>query len=280
MISSESLKGKINNIAKNSNLSPQEILQMFFFERFIERLSRSDYKLNFIIKGGLLISSIIGIHNRTTLDMDTTIKGIPLKKDIIKSIILEIIDIPVEDGICFKFSKISSIREHDDYENYRVHLIAEFGKIKNTMKIDITTGDSITPKEIEYLYPCIFNNEKISVYAYPIETILAEKFESIIKRNISTTRMRDYYDVYTLYNLKKGELDFNILSKAILSTANKRQSLSYIEDSKEIIEDIKKDDYLQNLWDVYVKENAYTNNLNFKDTVEIIDVISGLIKYD
>ena len=225
MISSESLKGKVKYIAKSKRLSSQEVLQMFFFERFLERLSNSQYKWNFVIKGGLLISSMIGIDNRTTMDLDTTVKGFPLKKEVIKNIMLEILSIEVNDGIQFNVMDITNIRDEDKYENFRVHLIAVFGKIRNTMKIDITTGDVITPKEIEYVYPCMFKEAGINVLAYPIETILAEKYESIIKRNISTTRMRDFYDLYTLYGLRKEKFDSHSLKQAILSTAEKRGSI-------------------------------------------------------
>ena len=257
MISSESLKGKIRNIAISKNLRSQEVLQMFFFERFLKRLSVSEYKYNFIIKGGLLISSMIGIDNRTTMDMDTTVKGVALKEDIIRNVISKIINTVVDDGIEFEITNISHIREEDEYENFRVNLIAEFGKIKNDMKIDITTGDAITPKEMEYLYPCMFQNESIRVLAYPLETILAEKYESVIKRNIATTRMRDFYDLYNLYNLRKEEIDFDTLKQAIISTSNRRESLSLIKEAMEIIEDIKEDYYLKELWKVYLADNLY-----------------------
>ena len=277
MISSESLKGKIRNIAISKNLRSQEVLQMFFFERFLERLSGSEYKYNFIIKGGLLISSMIGIDNRTTMDMDTTIKGVALKEDIIRNVISKIINTEVDDGIGFEITGISHIREEDEYENFRVNLIAEFGKIKNDMKIDITTGDAITPKEMEYLYPCMFQNESIRVLAYPLETILAEKYESVIKRNIATTRMRDFYDLYNLYNLRKEEIDFDILKQAIISTSNKRESLSLIKEAMEIIEDIKEDYYLKELWKVYLADNLYVGDLDFLETVKIVEIIADKI---
>ena len=277
MISSESLKGKIRNIAISKNLRSQEVLQMFFFERFLERLSVSEYKYNFIIKGGLLISSMIGIDNRTTMDMDTTIKGVALKEDIIRNVISKIINTEVDDGIEFEITGISHIREEDEYENFRVNLIAEFGKIKNDMKIDITTGDAITPKEMEYLYPCMFQNESIRVLAYPLETILAEKYESIIKRNIATTRMRDFYDLYNLYNLRKEEIDFDILKQAIISTSNRRESLSLIKEAMEIIEDIKEDYYLKELWNVYLADNLYVGDLDFLETVKIVEIIADKI---
>ena len=278
MISSESLKGKVKNIAKSKSLSSQEVLQMFFFERFLERLSNSKYKFNFVIKGGLLISSMIGIDNRTTMDMDTTVKGIPLKEDAIKNIILEISGIEVGDGIQFEVTDITHIREEDEYENFRVHLTAIFGKIRNAMKIDITTGDVITPKEIEYVYPCMFREEGLKVLAYPIETILAEKYESVIKRNISTTRMRDFYDLYSLYHLRKEEIDFDVLKQAILSTARKRDSISFIREANEIIIDIKEDSYLKELWEVYLKDNPYIKELNFFDTVEVVKIIAEKVE--
>lgn len=277
MIGSESLKGRIRNIANSKNLRPQEVLQMFFFERFLERLSKSKYKFNFVIKGGLLISSMIGIDNRTTMDMDTTIQGVPLQEEVIRNIVSEIINVKVDDGIDFEITDISHIREEDEYENFRVHLIANFDKIKNDMKIDITTGDVITPKEIEYLYPCLFQEESLRILAYPFETILAEKYESVIKRNIATTRMRDFYDLYNLYNLKKEEIDFEILKQAIYSTANRRESLSLMKQSMEIIEDIREDDYLQELWKAYLSDNLYVGDLEFSETVKVIELIAEKI---
>ena len=277
MIGSESLKGRIRNIANSKNLRPQEVLQMFFFERFLERLSKSKYKFNFVIKGGLLISSIIGIDNRTTMDMDTTIKGVPLQEEVIRNIVSEIINVKVDDGIDFEITDISHIREDHEYENFRVHLIADFDKIKNDMKIDITRGDAITSKEIEYLYPCMFQDESLRVLAYPLETILAEKYESVIKRNISTTRMRDFYDLYNLYNLRKEDIDFDILKQAIISTANRRGSFSLMKQAMEIIKDIKEDDYLKELWKVYLADNLYVGDLNFSEPVKVVEIIAEKI---
>ena len=274
MIGSEGLKGKIRNIVNSKNLRSQEVLQMFFFERFLERLSKSEYKFNFVIKGGLLISSMIGIDNRTTMDMDATIKGVPLKEEVIRNIVSEIINVEVEDGIEFEITDISHIREEDEYENFRVHLIANFGKIKNDMKIDITTGDVITPKEIEYLYPCMFQEKSLRVLAYSLEMILAEKYEGVIKRNITTTRMRDFYDLYNLYNLRKEDINFDILKQAIISTARRRESLSLMKQAIEIIEDIKEDDYLKELWTVYLADNLYVGDLNFSETVKVVEIIA------
>ena len=273
MINIESIKAKIRNLAKNNNLSSQEVLQMFLFERFLERLSKSDYKSNFVIKGGFLVSSLIGINNRTTMDMDSTIKGIPLTEENITKVVNSIINIDVNDGIQFEIKDVNYIRENDEYENFRVSLVANIGKTKNPMKLDLTTGDAITPREIEYSYPCIFHEKNIEVLAYPIETIIAEKYESIIKRNITTTRMRDFYDLYTLYNLKKDEIDIDILSTAIKRTSSKRESSQIMKISEEIIEDIQNDPYLKELWDVYISENKYIGDLSFDNVVDVITTI-------
>ena len=274
MINIESIKGKIRSLAEKKNLKSQEVLQIYFFERFLERLSKSNYKNNFVIKGGFLISSLIGIENRTTMDMDTTIKGIPLKEEKIKDIVEEIININVEDGIKFEIKDISYIREEDEYENFRISLIANVGKTKNSMKLDLTTGDAITPREIEYTYPCIFSQEDIKIMAYPLETILAEKYETIIRRNITTTRMRDFYDLYTLYKLKKDEIDYKILKEAIERTSNQRGSWEIMQDYEEIIEDIKEDSYLRSLWVVYLGENKYIGDLSFDKVVDVVRIVS------
>ena len=278
MINIESIKGKIRSLAEKKNLKSQEFLQIYFFERFLERLSKSKYKNNFIIKGGFLISSLIGIENRTTMDMDSTVKGIALKEERIKEIVEEIINIDVDDGIKFEIKDISYIREEDEYENFRISLIANVGKTKNPMKLDLTTGDAITPREIEYTYPFIFSKENIKIMAYPLETILAEKFETIIRRNITTTRMRDFYDLYTLYKLKKDEIKYEILKEAIERTSKKRGSQEIIKDSEEIIEDIKNDSYLRSLWDVYLSENKYIGDLKFDKVVGVVRIISNRIK--
>ena len=277
MINIESIKGRIRSLAEKKNLKSQEVLQIYFFERFLERLSKSPYKNNFVIKGGFLISSLIGIENRTTMDMDTTIKGVALKEERIKEIVEEIINISVDDGIKFEIKDISYIREEDEYENFRISLIANVGKIKNPMKHDLTTGDAITPREIEYTYPFIFSKENIKILAYPLETIVAEKYETIIRRNITTTRMRDFYDLYTLYKLKKDQIDYEILKEAIERTSNKRGSQEIIKDYEEIIDDIKEDSYLRSLWEIYISENKYIGALKFDKVVDVVITLSSRI---
>ena len=276
-MTSEKLKGKIKSFSEKNNLKAQEVLQMYFFERFLARLEKSKYRVNFIIKGGFLISSIIGIQNRTTMDIDTTIKGLPVKEEIIKEIVLEILNIEVNDGIEFVLGKIENIREISEYENYRLHLTANFEKIKNPLKIDITTGDVIIPSEIEYSYETIFK-EKLNILVYSLETLIAEKYETIIKRNITTTRLRDFYDIYMIFKLKNDKIDVNNLKQAIWETAKNRNSMEEISESKEILEDVKNDEYLNKQWNIYKKENKYVDNIQFSEILKLLNKIADIVQ--
>lgn len=274
----EQLKGAIRNIAKKNSLMPQEVLQMFLFERILDRLSISRYRDNFILKGGLLISSMIGIVQRTTMDMDTTVKGIPMEKDTIWKIIMEIIALDVGDGITFKFIKIEPIREDDAYNNFRVHLKAIYGKVNNSMKIDITTGDIITPAAVMYSYKMMFEDKQIPVMAYTVETILAEKYETIIRRNIGNTRARDFYDLYVLFRNGKDTIRKDILKFAVEHTASKRGSLQILEEYQKICEEICQDNAMQVLWKNYIKENSYAAHLMFEEMVQNVLEIGRIIE--
>lgn len=273
----EQLKGAIRNIAVQKKLKPQEVLQMFLFERILERLSLSKYRDNFILKGGLLISSMIGVEGRSTLDMDTTVRGIPMEEDYIREVILELLQIDIGDGIQFIFEKMEPIREVDAYNNFRVHIKAFYGKINAPMKIDITTGDSITPAAIMYSYQLLFEDKSVLVMAYSIETILAEKYETIIRRNIGTTRARDFYDLYILYKSKFEEIRMPVFKLAVENTARKRGSLQEMSEWIEICEDIKKEKALERLWNNYRNDNQYASEINFEDVVKnLIEVGSQL----
>lgn len=192
------LKDWINNMSKENNLVANTVLQNFMMERLLERISVSKYKDNFILKGGFLIAAMVGIDMRSTMDMDTTIKGIPVTRDTIENILNEILSIDLEDNVNFKLKNINSIHDVSDYDDFRVSVEAQFFSIKVNMKIDITTGDVIIPREVEYSFKLMFEDRDISIKAYNLNTILAEKVESILARNVANTRARDYYDVYIL----------------------------------------------------------------------------------
>jgi predicted nucleotidyltransferase component of viral defense system len=270
----EQLKGQIRHFATQRGLQSQEVLQMFLLERVLERLSSSKYSRNFILKGGMLISSMIGIMERTTMDMDTTVNGINMDEDEISNIIREILLIDVGDGIRFEFEKLEPIREDDDYNNFRAYFTAYYGKIVNKMKIDITTGDEITPRAINYEYKTILDNDVIEVIAYNCETILAEKYETIIRRNIGTSRARDFYDLHIFFHMYENQIDFNILEKAIHRTARKRGSESDLKDWKEICEDMRVDEHLRLLWLNYQNANKYASEVDFESALTTVEEIS------
>lgn len=274
----EQLKGAIRNIAAQKNLRPQEVLQMFLFERILERLAVSRYRNNFILKGGLLISSMIGIDERTTIDMDTTVRGIPMEETEITSVILEILSLDVDDGITFAFRRIEPIREDNAYRNFRVHIEARYGKINSPMKIDITTGDEITPAAIQYDYPFLFEQKTVPVMAYTLETILAEKYETILRRNIGTTRARDFYDLHTLYRERNEEIRADVLRLAVAHTARKRGSAAELADWKEIVQDIREEPTLTSLWNNYAAENPYIGKLQFSEVVDTVECVGRLLQ--
>ena len=273
----EQLKGTIRSMAAKKNLRAQEILQMFLFEHVLERLANSAYKNNFILKGGLLISSMIGIGERTTMDMDTTVRGIQMEEDEIVKAVKEILAVDIGDGIVFEYQGIEPIREDDAYNNFRVHLRAKYGKIDSPMKIDVTTGDVITPAAIQYDFPMLFDDKSVPVMAYTLETILAEKYETIIRRNIGTTRARDYYDLHTLYRSRKDEVRPDVLKAAVLHTAQKRDSVQDIEDWHDIIKDIREEPQMYLLWDNYVAENKYIGELEFHIVLDTVEEVAKLL---
>ena len=266
----EQLKGAIRNLAKKKGIHAQEILQIFMFERIIERLSVSPYKDRFILKGGLLISAILGVAERTTMDMDTTVKGLPMDEQNIRKAISEILNQPVDDGIEFQLLDLTPIREDDEYENFRASIQAAYGKMKIPMKIDITTGDEITPKEIQFSYPFLFDDRRVMVKAYTQETILAEKYETIIRRNVGNTRARDFYDLHLLYRLYRENADWNLLKQAVLATAKKRDSLSVLQDTERILLALEESTVLQDLWKRYQTQNLYAREITYPAIMESV----------
>ena len=249
----DSLKAKASNLAKQTNTPNKYIIQNFMFEALLKRISNSIYKDKFIIKGGLLLSSIFGVNLRSTMDLDTTIKGLSLNKSTITKVITEIINIDLKDNITFEIENIKDIREEDLYSGYNVNLKADFDGLKTNLMIDITTGDIITYKEVEFKYNTLFDNDTINIMTYNYETIIAEKFESIISRNIDNTRMKDYYDLYMFVSLKWNAINKETLRKAIINTSKNRETISYIENANEYVNLIEDDSKLKSLWNNYQK---------------------------
>lgn len=273
-----SLKAIISNIAKENKISAQSVLQTYMLERFLERISISKYKDNFILKGGMLISAMLGIDSRTTMDMDTTIKGFKLTEENISNIINEICNIKIDDEITFEVQKIELIREDDDYGGYRITFKANYMEsMPVIMKIDITTGDKITYKEIKYSFDLMLEDRKIQIWSYNLETVIAEKFESIIKRGVLGTRIRDFYDIYMLLNTQTKNIDFNTLKDAIYSTAKHRNTINIIKDWSKIIEQLNNSDIMKNQWARYQKNNFYAKEIKYDDLIECLKQVGTLL---
>ena len=273
----DSLKARASNLSKKTNIPNKYLIQNFMFEALLKRISKSKYKDKFIIKGGFLLSSIFGVNLRSTMDLDTTIKGLPLDRETITNVINEIIRIDVEDNVRLDIENIKDIREEELYSGFEVNLKAEFDGLKTNLMIDITTGDVITYEEIEFKYSTLFDNEIINIMTYNYETIIAEKFESIISRNIDNTRMKDYYDLYMFVNLKWNDINKDTLRKAIINTSKARETLDYIDNASKYIELISDDERLKALWNSYQNNYEYVKDIKFVDVINAIKIINAMI---
>lgn len=265
----DSLKAKVSNLASSTNIPNKYLIQSFMFEALLKRISVSKYKDKFIIKGGLLLSSIFGVNLRSTMDLDTTIKGLPLDRTTITKVVNEIISIDLKDNIKLEIENIKDIREEELYSGFNINLKAEFDGLRTNLMIDITTGDVITYKEVQFEYKTLFDNEIVNIMTY--------NYEAIIGRNIDNTRMKDYYDLYMFVNLKWNDIDKTILRKAIFNTSEKRETLNYIENADKYIELINEDSKLKSLWKNYQNNYAYAKDISFENTIAAIKVINGVI---
>ena len=275
MNSSTQLKAHVSSLSKKYSLNPQVLLTRFFMERFLERIALSKYKNNFVLKGGVLISAMVGVESRMTKDMDITIQHLPVEETFIKNAIQEIAKIELNDLVKFTLASVTPIRQGFDYNGFAVKLDVEFDKTRNRIQIDITTGDKITPKEIEYGYKLILEDRKINIVSYPIETILAEKIESILARSIANTRMKDYYDCYTLSKLYTNEINVQTLSTALSATAKARHTENIFENTLKNIELIETDKSIEFLWVAYSQQFSYAKDISFG---QIIAELKNLLK--
>ena len=278
MKTSEQIKGAIRNITKKTGVNANSLLQMCLFEGILEKISKSKYKNHIILKGGLLISSLIGVEMRSTLDMDTTIRGLPMNEENILKILHEILEITIDADIVYRLIKLERIRKEDLYEDFCATISCRYGKINANLNIDITTGDIITPKEIQYSYEKILEEGSISILTYTIETIIAEKFETISSRNITTTRARDFYDLYMLYKIYKSKIERNVLKEAITLTSQHRNSFSLVLQYKEIVKLFYQSNSLKNLWDKYIQNNPYAKEISFDDTISVYEEIGSILE--
>lgn len=259
------LKAIIKNLAKEKHISVQLVMQNFMLERLLERISLSRYQQNFILKGGFLIAAMVGLDTRATMDMDATIKGLPVNEQTIREMFEEICKIELDDDVTFSFRSIGEIREGDEYTGYRVSLSANYPPMEVPLKVDITTGDKITPREIEYQFKLLLEDRSISVLAYNLETIMAEKLETVISRGDQNTRPRDYYDIYILVKLQYSNIDSESLKAALDATAKKRGSTDVIKGYRRIIETVGKSEVMRTQWKKYQKDFEYADGIEFED---------------
>jgi predicted nucleotidyltransferase component of viral defense system len=267
-----SLKAKIRNIAGGKGVPAQVVLQNYFFERFLDRLSRSEFREKFILKGGLLIASMTGFDTRSTMDMDVTVRSLPLDEEHIRIAIHAICAIPVEDGIVFQITGITFIREDDEYGGFRVSLNAVYENINTPLSIDITTGDAITPKPVKRIFKSLFDeSNQFELWAYNNETILAEKIETILRRGVGNTRPRDFYDVYII--TKTQSFDHDIFHQALLATSAHRGTTEKISNVPEIIKSIEESSMLKNQWEKYRREYPYAKDIRYEDTIKAVKVL-------
>lgn len=268
-----SLKAKIRNIAKQKNIPAQVILQNYMFERLLVRLAASAYKEKFVLKGGMLVAAIVGLDNRATMDLDTTLKNLPLTPEAIRSALEEICAMPSDDEVTFEFGTISPIREDDIYGGYRVALTAKFETLLTPLSIDVSTGDAITPHAVPYQFAEIFDEEKsYELWAYNIETVMAEKVETILRRSVFNTRPRDFYDAYILASTQK--FDKAVFKQALRATAAHRGTTEQIADVPGILRNIEESPQLRTMWEKYRKQFAYAQDITYE---QILDAVRMLV---
>lgn len=268
------LNAVIKNLAKEKHISAQLVMQNFMLERLLERISVSKYQQNFILKGGFLIAAMVGLDTRATMDMDATIKGLSVNEDTICHMFDEICKIELDDDVTFTFRNIGKIREGDEYSGYRISLSANYPPMAVPLKLDITTGDKITPREIEYEFKLLLEDRSISVLAYNLETILAEKLETVISRGDQNTRPRDYYDIYILAKLQSSNIEPEALKAALDATAKKRGSEEVIKEYRKIMNMVRNSEVMLRQWENYRKDFEYADGIAFEETC---DAVVGLM---
>lgn len=270
MINYKELFEKSKELANKSGLTQLELYQRFMFERILERISISKYNSNFILKGGLLLSAMIGIQSRSTRDMDISIKGIDVSKEKMLTVLNEILSIDINDKVKFKVVNITDIRQDDEYGGNKYHLVGKLENLKVALEIDISTGDEITPRELNYEYYSLFENKKIYIESYNIESILAEKIETILRRGKYNARMKDYYDIYFFLSKLKSEINVNIFKRALENTIMQRDSSEYLKDYQKILEELLTNDRIHKNWNSYRSKTKYAENIDFDDIIEIL----------
>lgn len=268
----EQIKGRIKSVAKQNNADARTLMRIYMMERFLERLAQSEYRDNFIIKGGILVTAMIGVAHRSTMDIDTSMKNLNLSAEDALRVLNQVKDIDLDDGVSFEVKDVSNIMDEMEYPGIRVTMNANVGRLITPLKIDISTGDVITPRAIEFNYDLLLEDRSISLWSYNLETILAEKLQTVLARGILNTRMRDFYDIRMLLDIYEDKVNKAVLKDAFAATCKKRGTDHLQEQAEEIIKIIEADEQLQVLWRAYQKKYSYAAEIDYAS------VISGVRK--
>ena len=260
---STQLKAKVRNLSAGDNDRAKLLIRNYVMERFLERIALSQYRNNFILKGGMLVAAVVGLEARATMDIDTTVKSLPLTMEDARKVVEDVIQVDVPDGVSFRITRVMDIMEGHDYPGIRFMLEATLDKLKQAIKIDISTGDVITPRAVEYSYKLMFEDRSISIWTYNLETLLAEKLETIMARETANTRMRDFYDICVLSQQKT--IDYQVLHNAFMATSEKRQSQEKVESFDSILAEVQADDTMRAMWDKYREDNFFVGDLSWAD---------------
>ena len=266
------VKGKIKSIASKNNADARLLMRIYMMDRFLERLALSPYRENFIIKGGILVTSMVGVAMRSTMDIDASIKNLNLSAENARKTVAEIAEIPLDDGVSFEIKRVSDIMDNFEYPGIRLELNALMGGMVTPIKIDISTGDIITPREVEYSYHLMIEDRKINLWAYNLETVLAEKLQTILARDVFNTRMRDFYDVFTLMKLYGNDIDEQVLSEAFKATSKKRSTA--FEHISHQLENLAGSTELQKLWKQYQGKFVYAADISFENVMDSVKVLA------
>lgn len=277
MKSSTQLKALIRNLAKDKKIHAQILMRNYMLERLLERISLSKYKYNFILKGGMLVAAMVGLDARATIDMDATIKGYPLSEEAVKSAFEDIISVPIDDSTEIKIKSVETIHDEANYSGLRISLEAFFDGIRTPLKIDITTGDRITPKEVSYRFDLMFEDRQIDIFAYNLETVLAEKIETVVARGITNTRMRDFYDIYILLLMHSNNINKELLSHAVLSTSQSRGTDQLLRGGQTIINEVATDNTMQKLWGSYQNKYSYAEDISWEEILTAVNELWGYV---
>lgn len=274
----EQIKGRIKSVAKQNNADARTLMRIYMMERFLERLAQSEYRDNFIIKGGILVTAMIGVAHRSTMDIDTSMKNLNLSAEDALRVVNQVKDIDLDDGVSFDVKDVSNIMDEMEYPGIRVTMNANVGKLITPLKIDISTGDVITPRAIEFNYDLLLEDRSISLWSYNLETILAEKLQTVLARGILNTRMRDFYDIRMLLDTYEDKVNKVVLKDAFAATCNKRGTDHLQEQAEEIIKIIEADEQLQVLWRAYQKKYSYAAEIDYASVINGVRKLMNWIR--